>query len=88
SASVNAGETIDWYDAASGGTLLLSDNTSFTPTGPGTYYAETRVLVSGCTSAIRTAVTLTEFALPTVEAGTYAALCEDATAITLTGTPT
>ena len=88
SVSVNAGETVDWYDMPSGGTLLLSGSTSFTPITPGTYYAEARVIVSGCTSATRTAVTLTEFALPTVDAGTYADQCENGTAITLTGTPT
>lgn len=57
--NVLAGETVDWYDAPTGGTLLASNNTSFTPTMAGTYYAETRVLADGCVSAVRTAVTLT-----------------------------
>ncbi|MDY7395980.1 hypothetical protein UMM65_12045 [Aureibaculum sp. 2210JD6-5] len=63
-ASVGVGETVDWYDQPSGGTLLLSGNTSYTPSGPGTYYAETRIIVSSCTSATRTAIVLTENPLP------------------------
>ena len=57
--SVPAGETVDWYSAPTGGTLLASNSTSFTPTMAGTYYAEARVLADGCVSATRTAVTLT-----------------------------
>ena len=30
-ASVGLGETVDWYDSASGGTLLLLGNTTYTP---------------------------------------------------------
>ncbi len=57
--TVQAGQTVDWYDAALDGNLLLAGSTSFTPTQPGTYYAETRDLVNNCTSLTRTAVTLT-----------------------------
>ena len=30
-ATVNAGETVDWYDAIAGGNLLVSGNTDYTP---------------------------------------------------------
>ncbi|MGI9530677.1 gliding motility-associated C-terminal domain-containing protein [Lutimonas sp.] len=65
--SVNAGETVDWYDAAIGGNLVLSDNTDYTPSTAGTYYAETRSETSVCVSPSRTAVILTENALPTID---------------------
>lgn len=58
-ASVDAGETVDWYDAASGGTLLLSGNTSFTPAEAGNYFAETRNTSAGCLSTTRTEIILT-----------------------------
>lgn len=59
SVTVNAGETVDWYDAPTAGTQLAMNNTSYQPTAAGTYYAETRVLADGCVSSVRTAVTLT-----------------------------
>jgi gliding motility-associated-like protein len=61
---VGAGETADWYDAPTGGTPILADATSYTPTMAGTYYAETRDLTNGCLSETRTPVTLTINALP------------------------
>ncbi|MCP4047494.1 MAG: hypothetical protein GY732_16070, partial [Gammaproteobacteria bacterium] len=64
--TVGADETADWYDAAIGGTLLLTGNTSFTPTAAGTYYAETRNTTTDCISATRIAVTLTINVLPTL----------------------
>jgi hypothetical protein len=63
SATVNSGETIDWYSNSSGGVALLSNNTSYVPidSSPGvyTYYAQARKLVDGCLSSGRTAVSLT-----------------------------
>ena len=59
-ASVNFGQTVDWYSAASGGTLLLLNSTSYTPVGPGTYYAEARSTTTNCKSGTRTGVTVTE----------------------------
>ena len=67
--NVGAGETADWYDAASGGTLLLSGSTSYTPGAPGVFYAEARNLVTGCTSNSRTAVSLSEDPPPTASMG-------------------
>ena len=60
SASVGFGETVDWYDAASGGTLLLLGNTTYSPSGPGTYYAEARNTMTNCLSGSRTAITVTQ----------------------------
>ncbi|RZS93494.1 immunoglobulin domain-containing protein [Aquimarina brevivitae] len=56
--TVGPGETVDWYDAATGGTLLLSDNTSYTTSTAGSYYAETRNTTSGCVSTNRVIVSL------------------------------
>lgn len=64
SVNVNPGETVDWYDAPVGGTQLATNSNTYTPTMAGTYYAETRVLVDGCVSPMRTAVTLTINPLP------------------------
>jgi gliding motility-associated-like protein len=66
-----AGITVDWYDSASGGMLLLMGNNSFTPPGmltPGIYrfYAEARETDTDCRSATRIEVTLTVNALPSV----------------------
>lgn len=56
--TVGVGETADWYDASSGGTLLLSGNTTYTPTVAGSYYAEARNNTTGCTSTGRIEITL------------------------------
>ena len=57
SASAGAGETIDWYFAATGTTT----STAPTGTNAGTYsaYVEARNTTTGCVSATRTLVTLT-----------------------------
>ncbi|HMA77910.1 MAG TPA: hypothetical protein VKP88_02095, partial [Candidatus Paceibacterota bacterium] len=68
-ATVPAGFTVNWFDAPTGGTLLLAGSTTYTPAGPGTYYAEAEEISSGCTSADRTAITLTENTAPTADAG-------------------
>ena len=63
---LSGGDTINWYDSITGGTLLAS-GTTFTPTetaiGTYTYYAENEDQVSGCTSE-RIEVTLTISAIP------------------------
>jgi hypothetical protein len=58
-ASVGLDETVDWYNAPSGGTLLLIGNTTYNPTAPGTYYAEARNTSTNCLSGTRTAITVT-----------------------------
>lgn len=55
-ANVGANQIVDWYTAASGGTLVSSTN-SFSPPLAGTYFGETRNLNGGqCTSSSRTQV--------------------------------
>lgn len=50
------GITVNWYAQANGGEVLLSNTTSFSPTTPGTYYAEALSELGGCTSLTRTPV--------------------------------
>ncbi len=57
--SVNTGETADWYNAASGGTLLLSNNINYTPATAGSYFAQARNTTSGCVSNGRIEIILT-----------------------------
>ena len=69
-ASVGAGETIDWYALSTGGAALASATTTFTPTGTlthgtYTYYAEARNTTTNCVSNARTPVTLTVGQIPT-----------------------
>ncbi|WP_242135528.1 T9SS type B sorting domain-containing protein, partial [Aestuariivivens marinum] len=67
SVTVRSGETVDWYDQPSGGILLLADSATFTPSAPGTYYAEARNISEDCVSTSRVAVILTMNALPIID---------------------
>ncbi len=60
SVSTDPTEVADWYDAPSGGNLLIADSNTYTPSGPGTFYVETRNPITGCTSATRTSISLIE----------------------------
>ncbi|WP_370637867.1 T9SS sorting signal type C domain-containing protein [Flavobacterium wongokense] len=73
--TVTAGQVVDWYNQASGGTLLLSGSTSYTPAAAGTYHAQTRVSATGCLSATRTAVVLTINSNPAVPSLTGSTIC-------------
>ncbi len=77
SATPGAGETIDWYSLASGGSLLLSGSTSYSPSVSitTTYYAEARNNTTGCTSFTRVPVTATVNANPVTPSGTPGARC-------------
>ena len=66
SAAVPNFVTINWYDAATGGNLLLEKSLAYQPTTPGTYYAEARSILGDCPSAERTAVTIQFIDLPVV----------------------
>lgn len=63
SATPGAGETIDWYSTASGGSAVSTGSSSYTPAavnaGTYTFYAEARNITTGCKSSSRTPVTLT-----------------------------
>jgi hypothetical protein len=87
-ATVLAGQTLNWYDAASGGTIL-GTGSPFVPSGPGTYYAEAVDNATGCVSSTRDAVTLTENALPNVTASADVAICAgENTELTVSGAST
>ncbi|WP_232829222.1 Ig-like domain-containing protein [Aureibaculum luteum] len=92
-ANVGLGETVDWYAGSTVGIPLLSGNTSYIPSGSGTFYAEARLIVNGCTSTSRTLITLTENPLPAApvsggnqtECATFPIQTLTATATTPTG---
>ena len=65
-ASVNTNETIDWYNAAINGALLLQGSLNYTPTVSGTYYAEARNTITGCKSSSRTVISLSINLIPTL----------------------
>lgn len=71
--------SVNWYDAPTGGNLLLENNREFSPTEAGTYYAEANSSEVDCPSATRTAVTLTFNPLPQVFDSTET-FCEGDTA--------
>lgn len=73
--TAGTGESVDWYDAPTGGNLLLVNNASFTPTVAGTYYAQAYFSGAICESDSRTAVTLIIRPQPIVTDGT-ASFCE------------
>lgn len=59
------GVSLDWYDAASGGTKLLANSNTFTTpilTASKTYYVESVNLAGGCVSATRVPVPVTVIA--------------------------
>ncbi len=59
SATTGLGQTIDWYNAPSDGSLLQAGTSSYTTSGISNsiiYYAEARDIASGCISATRTPV--------------------------------
>ena len=62
------GFRIDWYDVPTGGALLGS-GTVFTPPGPGTFFAETVNINTGCGSEIRVSATLDEISAPAPPSG-------------------
>lgn len=87
-ATVLAGQTLNWYDAAIGG-ALIGTGSPFVPAAPGTYFAEAVDNATGCVSSIRDAVTLTENALPTVTASADVAICDgENTVLTASGAST
>ena len=69
SATVNSGETVDWYGAVSGGSPLPGGTGTLSYTTPfisanTVFYAQTRNPVTGCISANRTAVNALINSLP------------------------
>ncbi len=59
SVTPDANSSIRWFDAATGGNLLVSGSNSYQPAAAGTFYAEAFLTDAPCVSQNRTAVTLT-----------------------------
>ena len=68
-------ESVNWYSAATGGTLLQSNSVAFTPTNAGIFYAESYTL-NTCVSTNRTAIQLAINPIPTIVQNESAILCE------------
>lgn len=64
SVSVPTGVTVNWYDQAIGGNLLLENSISFEPLISGTYFAEAVTLAAQCRSYARTAITISFYSVP------------------------
>ncbi|WMI68762.1 gliding motility-associated C-terminal domain-containing protein [Mangrovimonas sp. YM274] len=58
SATVEVDVEVNWYDAATGGNLLMADSATFNAAAPGTYYAEA-VSAAGCVSEMRAELEVT-----------------------------
>lgn len=65
-AIVPEGMLVIWYDAATGGEVLQTGGSVFTPTQAGVYYAEALDSLTGCRSLTRTAITLEINSLPLI----------------------
>ncbi|TVR89353.1 MAG: gliding motility-associated C-terminal domain-containing protein [Saprospirales bacterium] len=65
--TVDAGLIVDWYDQPENGNLIVGNSPNFTPSSPGTYYAEAVDPQTGCTSEERTPVVVEELPLPGFE---------------------
>lgn len=88
SATPAGGSTIDWYAAASGGSVLAggSGTLSFVPPSAGTYFAESRNTTTGCLSSSRLPVVSTVDNAPSnANAGTNQNIC--VTTATMAATP-
>ncbi len=68
SVSVPAGQTVNWYDAPTGGNLLpLAGQTITTNVVASThFYAEAKDVTSNCTSLTRTDISVTVFPIPVI----------------------
>ena len=88
SVASNTGTSVNWYDAATNGTLLQANSLNYTPTAAGTFYAEAYNLSTNCISINRTPVTLIIVSLPTaVISGSNTICFGNSTNISFNGTP-
>lgn len=88
SVSSDVGTGVNWYDAATGGTLLQANSLTYAPSAAGTFYAEAYNLTTNCKSNARTPVTLTIIPLPTASLSGASSVCPGNSAtITFNGTP-
>lgn len=85
-ATAPSGVTFNWYDAATGGTLLGSGNTYTTPSISTTTQYWVLSAVGGCESP-RVAVTATVNTLPSVNLGPDTIMCQGSTYTLQAGNP-
>lgn len=78
SVSVPTDVVVNWYDAPTGGNLLLSNSNTYETDVAGTYYAEAVSAVGDCVSNVRTAVNVVFLPAPVVEDETQF-ICEGET---------
>ncbi len=76
SAQVNTDEIVNWYDAETGGNLLLANSQTYTPNSAGTFYAEAENTNTSCLST-RTAVHIEEINIPIITDITDATICDE-----------
>jgi gliding motility-associated-like protein len=67
SVQIEGDETVNWYDAATGGNLIAENTASFSPENAGIYYAEAKKANYNCEVSPRTAVEFTIYEAPQVE---------------------
>ncbi len=81
SATVVAGNTLVWYNAAAGGSVVALPNLN--TNGTISYYAASRNTATGCESVSRTQVTLsiTQVAASTITAGSTTTFCQGGSVI-------
>lgn len=82
--SVPSDQVVNWYDAPSGGNLLLENSASFTPTSSGTFYAAASSNLTDCFSLTRTPLNYTIYELPIVTDENLL-LCENVPIILMAG---
>ncbi len=86
--SVGAGETADWYDVTTAGSVLASgaNTTSFSVPANATVtrYAQAKNTTTGCTSSTRTGVTFTTKPVPTAPTASAVSYCQGATSSAMT----
>lgn len=75
SVTTSGSESVNWYSASTGGTLLQSNSLAFMPPNAGIYYAESYTL-NTCVSINRTPVQITMNPIPTIVQNETAILCE------------
>jgi gliding motility-associated-like protein len=66
SVTVPTDQIVNWYDAPSGGNLILENSPNFTPAAAGTYYAAASSNLTDCFSVTRTSLIYTINELPIV----------------------
>ena len=84
----NSTSGVNWYSAPTGGVLLQSNSTSYTPIAAGIFYAEAYNLTTNCKSNSRTPVSLTIVPLPTASISGSTSICSgNSTTFSINGTP-